>query len=205
MFTGERQAPGQHFEEHDTERPDVRAFVGALPDDLFGCHVRDRADRRSGAGDGGLTGQLGETEVDELHVAASRHHDIGGLDVAVNDAGIVRCRETARDLRDDGRRFVEAQRTACDPLSKRLAVVVCHRQKHSALGRFVDLVDRADVRVIQRGGRLRFVNEPRLGVGVFGHGQRQELQRDEPLEPQVFGFVHLPHAAGPEQLNDAVV
>ncbi len=38
--------------------------------------------------------QLGQPEVDDLHLAIGQQHDVGGLDVAMNDAQAVRLRQS---------------------------------------------------------------------------------------------------------------
>src|SRR5262249_32948390 len=69
----------------------------------------------------------------------------------------------------------------------------------------VDFVNRADVRVVERRGRLRLMHEPLFGVAILDEGERQELERDQALQARVLGLVDLPHAAGADQLEDAVV
>ena len=48
-----------------------------------------------------LPGQLRQTEIENLHLAALRDNDIRGLDIAMRDAGLMRAREAARNLRRD--------------------------------------------------------------------------------------------------------
>ena len=69
-----------------------------MPLDLLGGHVRHRADARpigslQICGVGGAhnsLGELGHAEVDDLRVAVAADHDVCRLDVAMNDAGVVR-------------------------------------------------------------------------------------------------------------------
>ena len=46
-------------------------------------------------------GLLGESEIEDLGAAVRRHHDVGGLQVAMRDAGRVRGRHAVRDLHGD--------------------------------------------------------------------------------------------------------
>ena len=71
--------------------------------------------------------------------------------------------------------------------------------------RFVDLVNRANVRVIQRGCSKRFRLKSFTCSRIILHFYRQELQRDMPVQSKVFGFVHHTHAAATELLQDAIV
>jgi putative YphP/YqiW family bacilliredoxin len=68
-----------------------------------------------------------------------------------------------------------------------------------------DVVESADVRVVQRRGDPRLPPEPieRFGVGRELVGQ--ELQRDLTPKPRVFGAINNAHAAGAEPFEDAIV
>jgi hypothetical protein len=61
--------------------------------------------------------------------------------------------------------------------------------------RFVNLVNRADVRMIERRGSEGFSLEPLTGSAIVFHFSGQELQRDVPMQLEVFGFVHDTHSA----------
>jgi hypothetical protein len=86
--------------EHDAERKDVAARVDRFGGRLLWRHVRDRADHGSGARVRGarascvlcvrLLVQLGQAEICQLRVAALRHEDVAGLDVAMQDARCMR-------------------------------------------------------------------------------------------------------------------
>ena len=69
----------------------------------------------------------------------------------------------------------------------------------------IDVVDRADVGVIQRGRRARFALEPLERAGLQGHVFRQELEGDRAIEPAVLGLVDDAHAAAAEEFGDLVV
>ena len=52
-----------------------------------------------------------EAEVEHLHASRERHHDVRGLQVAVDDAVRVRLGERARHREDDAERLVRPERT----------------------------------------------------------------------------------------------
>src|SRR5690349_8674480 len=70
--------------------------------------------------------------------------------------------------------------------------------------RRLDLVDRDDVRVTERGRRARLLNET-AAAPLVGHAiGRQHLDGDVTFEPRVAGAIHLAHATGPDQANELV-
>ena len=105
---------GQHLVEHTAKRPDVAAFVRRAPLGLLGAHVRRRAENHPDAGhhggcrDGrrlrdvrraaGRLHRLCQAEVEHLDGAVGADLDVGGLEVAVDDALLVRGFERLGDL-----------------------------------------------------------------------------------------------------------
>ena len=61
-----------------------------------------------------------------------------------------------------------------------------------------------DVRVIQRGERLRLAREAGEAIGIGSERLRQDLDRDVAIEPRVARAIDLAHAAGAEQRDDFV-
>ena len=195
---------------------------------MLGRHVGERADGRARPGERGLARHLRDAEVEQLDARglvghrdkcgagdgligtrsrrlARAQEDVGRLDVAMNDAGLVRRGDATRDLDDDVEGLVNRRRPAGDPLLERLAFVIGHGQEHAAVGALVDLVDRADVRMIERRNRACFDQQALLGLLVLEQRQRQELQGDGAFEARVFGLVDLAHPSRAEEGQDAVV
>jgi hypothetical protein len=71
--------------------------------------------------------------------------------------------------------------------------------------RFVDLVNRADVRMIERRGSEGFPLELFAGGRIILQFLRQKLQGDMAVQLDVFGFVHHTHAAATELFQDPIV
>ena len=67
-----------------------------------------------------------------------------------------------------------------------------------------DVVDAADVRMVQRGDGPRLALEARARIGIAGDVTRQDLDRDRAIEPRIAGFVDLTHAAGAERADDFI-
>ncbi len=149
---------------------------------------------------------LREAEVEDLHHAIRRDRDVGGLQVAVDNSFFVGDVEGLGDLPRDAQRVTNGQPRALRPLTRnireglreRLPVHELENQEPDAFG-FLEAVDRADVRMIQRGEHPRLPLEAREPLGVARERVRQELDRDIALELRVARAVHLTHAARTEQ------
>ena len=140
---------------------------------------------------------LGEAEVHDLGIAARRHHDVGGLDVAMEDAVRVRLAQGVDDLNGARQDLVQTERRPAQPRVERFALDVLHRDVLAAVG-FADFVDGADVRMIERGGRARLSQQAPAREGIGLRLRRQEFQGDAAAELQVIGEKHLGHPASPE-------
>ena len=144
--------------------------------------------RRSGHG-------LGQAEVENLRSALGEE-DVRGLDVAVEDAlgvgGVEGINECERDV-DDGR---DIQRSARQPLLERLALEQLHRDERWLCA---DVVNRADIRMIQRRGRAALALEPLDGLGIGLESIGQCLDCDDAVEPCVLGSIDLAHPARSER------
>src|ERR1019366_4681909 len=68
-----------------------------------------------------------------------------------------------------------------------------------------DLMDRADVGMVERGSGLRLTSEPFQSLWVCGYVLWQEFQRDESPKLGVLGLVDHTHPAAAKLLDDAVV
>src|ERR1700690_1466020 len=68
-----------------------------------------------------------------------------------------------------------------------------------------NVINRADVGMIQRGCGLRFALKTGQGLRIAGNVFRQEFKCDKTMKPRVLGFVDHAHATAPEFLDNAVV
>lgn len=196
-----------HLVQHEPEGEQIGARVDRLAPCLLRGHVRDGADRHAGAGQrlvrnahGGQRGlrrhddlrtgrELCEPEVEDLGVAALRDEDVGGLDIAMNDALAVRRVERVGDLHAQIADLTRRQRLGGDEMLERLPLQPLHDHEVPAVVG-ADVVDGADVRVVQRrgGARLALKALDRLRIG--GQFLRKDLQRDTAAETGIFGFIH---------------
>jgi hypothetical protein len=71
--------------------------------------------------------------------------------------------------------------------------------------RFLNRINRDDIRVVESRNRLGLALEPLETFRVRRHLAGKKLQGDFSMQLEVFGDVHLPHAATAESPNNAVV
>jgi hypothetical protein len=112
----------------------------------------------------------------------------------MNDAGAMRTVERVGDLNADTERFVQFQRSLLQPPFERFTLEVLQDQERGALV-LADVVQRADVWVIELRNRPGFAIEALAEPGIGRHRGRQHLYCDDAIEPGVAGFVDLAHAA----------
>ena len=129
--------------------------------------------------------------------------DVGGLEIAVDDAPLVRGLECQRDLPGDRECFGDRQRPALQALGERRAFDELEHQGGDP-GRLLEPVDRADVRMIERGQRSRFPRKTAAAFGITGEPRGQDLDRHVPPELRIVGAIDLSHAAGAERRQDGV-
>ena len=159
------------------ENRSVRA-IKVLRSHLLGRHVRDRSKRaprtrqavdrrhgRRGVITAARCSDLGQPEIENLRVSARGDEEICRLDVAVDDAGRVRCFERVGDLDRQRQQPIDLERAPGDPMLQRRPVEKLHDEKRAAV-LLADIVDRADVGVVQRRCRSRLAAEScqRLGI-----------------------------------------
>ena len=147
---------------------------------------------------------LREAEVEDFHLARRRQHQVRRFQIAVDDAGRVSGVERVGHLRDQAGDLGHRQRTAGEASGERFSLVVRHRDERLA-GVVADLVDRRDVRMIERAGRAGLPQQSGGGVRMAGGFRREELERDPALEVRILGQIHRPHPAGADVAEDPVV
>src|SRR5262249_33100260 len=68
-----------------------------------------------------------------------------------------------------------------------------------------DVMDRANVRMIECGSCARFTLEALQCIGIVCKFLRQEFQRDAAAEASVFGAIHDAHSAAAKQLQNSIM
>ena len=208
---------GGHFVEDNAEGEEVAAGVEEFAAGLLGRHVGDGAEGGAGAselvafgdaGFGGVAGSsgidAGEAEVEDFGLAGGGDEDVGGFDVAVEDAfamgGFEGVGELSADFHEAGERGWMARVEAVE----RLAVEQLHDEEGLAVG-LVDFVDGADAGVVECGGDAGFAVEALESGRIGSGGAGDEFEGDVAAEALVFGFVDHTHATRSDAAQDGVV
>lgn len=162
--------------------------------------------------------QLGQPEVDELDEGqlAGRaglgkirrlltKEDVLRLDIAVDDAALVKDREGARHLFQDRERLGERQRAASlEPRQQILAFQELHDQHRRAIVEHARVIQAHDPRALELGDDAGLAQEAAADFGRLRAAGLEELDRAAALQLGVEGLVDLAHAAAPEQAIDAI-
>src|SRR5439155_10683735 len=126
------------------------------------------------------------------------------LDVPMDDAVPVREAQRREDLARVPDRDVDGRGAAADDqLLERAAVEELHRDVVGVLG-LAAVVDRDDVRVVERGGVLRLAAEALDELVIVRVAAVEDLDGNAAAELLVLGEGHVGHSAGPELALDPV-
>ena len=212
----ESATAGQHLVENGAECEHVGAGVGLQAFELLRCHVLQRSE------DGALLRQtrrcrrhhrravaceqrrhrLREAEVEKLR-AAGREHDVRGFQVAVDDPRLMGLVQRIGNLDRMPQRALQRQRTFRERRRERLAIEVLHDEIGDAV-LLADVVQRADMRVIELRNRPCLAVEPVTKLRIGRQRFREDLDGDGPVETRIAGLVDLAHAAFAQLVEDSI-
>ena len=122
----------------------------------------------------------------------------------MGDAGAMGAIEGIADLNGDGDGVCHRQhRRSLQPRRQGLALEVL---EHDVVEIAVapDVMNRADVRIVERGNRSRLLLEALARFRVSSQGAGQNLDGNRAIKPGIAGSIHLAHAALTDGRNDFV-
>jgi hypothetical protein len=137
-------------------------------------------------------------------VPALGYEDVRGLDVSVNDALAVSGVQSIGDVDRQSQQRRNLDGLSRDAMPESNALEELHRDKGPIII-LADLVNRADVGMVQRRGGARLAAEALQCLWVASYIFGKELERDVSAQIGVFGLVDHAHAATPQLFKDAVV
>ncbi len=148
--------------------------------------------------------RLGQTEVQHLDLAVGREADVGGLEVTVHYAILVRYFERLGHLGGHARCLVDRHGSAREPGGEVLSLDQFHGQKVHAfvLGK---IVERGDVGMIERGKEARLSFETCHALPVGSELLGEDFDGDSASQAYVARAIHLAHAADADPRFDFVV
>ena len=220
----EGEPSGRHFIQHCAQRKEIATPVQFFPAGLFRRHVRDRAERHSRAGQvvhsaqsghgrgsdlfcrGLALGrhQLGQSEIQDLRLRALGQEDIRGLEVPMDDPGLVGGFERIGDLDCNFEGLSPGQRLPRNHVLERLPFQQLHHDEGLTL-ELVNFVDGANVGVVETGGGTGFALKALQGLRVADQIGREELQGNASTQSEILGAVNHSHAAAAQLFFDSVV
>ncbi len=208
----EGRTAGQRLVEHHAERPHVGRGAHALgAHRLLGRHVVRRPHGDAGVGDVVVRAVeiARDAEVEDLDdlapVALLRHEDVLGLEVAVDDALLVRGRQRLEDALEVVEHEIERDAALGQAIAQRLAVEQLHRHEEQAvLGVEARVVDLDDAVVADLRRRAHLAQEALPRRLVLADVREEDLERDALLAEVVRRLVDLAHPALGDLALDAV-
>jgi hypothetical protein len=198
------------------QRKNIAAGIRFVAFDLLGRHVGDGANdgtvhghgrgARRHVGESGSAGQgrigFGQAEIQQLG-AGFCEHDVAGLEIAVGDAIAVRFIESAGNLRAEREHLRRGERSFLQALRQRLAFEEFHDDEiHAVL--LADVVQRADVRMIEAGNDFGFAFETLAAGSIVGEFVGENLDGYNTLQTRIACLIHLAHAARAERREDLI-
>jgi len=167
--------------------------VPAVPPHLLRSHVGGGPGERVGKGEDGRVDVQGQAEVAEDGLPAPARQglqeDVAGLDVPVDETVAVGILQGLGHLGDEGHDLLQLQ--VVRGVLQRGAPHQLHGDARNALVG-LDVIDPADVGVLELGLELGFVHEAHHGRGL---DVVEDLEGHHAAQDGVPGLHHVPHAA----------
>ena len=148
--------------------------------------------------------ELGDAEIEQLHLPRGVHENVGGLQVAVHDEVVVRVGDGREHLAEERQARGERKPPRIHVRRDRLAFHVLHRKPGLACLAGPGIVEARDVGVGELREDVALAAET-LGPDFAPLVRRRELERHLPREAPVglLGQPHFAHAAAADEAKQA--
>ncbi len=197
---------GQGFVHEHPERVEVGAGLDRRADALLGRHVLRRSERVALLRQALGSRELRHAEVEHLRGSIVAQKNIARLEIAVNDALLVRGAERPAHLDENRQR--ESWRDdarAGELVGQADAAQKLHDDVDAAVGHLVEVEGADDVGVLDRDLHLGFPAKPRDLACILGRGAAQDLDGDLRTQGDVLGRVDDADAARANLARDAIL
>ena len=151
-----------------------------------------------------VIGHFGQAEVENLGRSAQGDKDVCRFDIAMHDALGVRRIQRFGYINRNREQLFHLDGPIPDEMFQRLAFQVLH-DNEGLVAFFADVINGADVGMVQGGRCLGLSPEASEGGRVAGDVFRKKLQSDKTMQAGVFSFVNHAHPATAELLDHPVV
>ncbi len=205
----EGRTTAQQVVQHGAQGVDIRGGAHLLDSarGLFRGHVRGRAHdlavlRQLAA----LAAQFfGQAEIHQHRLAGfGVDHDVGRLDVAVQDAVLVGIRDGANESGQHFRSLACVRTPGLRPFRQRLALDIRHADIRP-LADLPDFVDGADIGMPQLGRRTSFAQESLLILVVRPGSRARQFDGHHAVQLRVPGPQDDPHPAAAQDAEELVI
>ena len=215
-----RAFAGEHFVEHDAEAVDVGTVVGGggavvlLRRGIVGRAKEQRSPtfqsrviHIGGNELGSSFYHLRDAKIRDLHRARFVDEQVLRLDVAVDDAVIVRALQRRADWRHDAKRFFGREALRLQKLTEIHTIDKLHEQEVGGRLRqqclsHAEVVHTDNVRVIERGERMRLLFKACGELRIIRTLRGEQFERDEAVQRLLPRLVNDAHASTSEACQD---
>jgi hypothetical protein len=149
-----------------------------------------------------LATSIGKPEIHQLDSGLGQH-DVAWLQIAMHNTTAMSFFQPMADFSCIFQYLLDRERSLIQTVGEGFAFQVFHNQKIDAV-LMTDIVERADVRMVQGRNRTCFAFKPLLCVRIGRKMCRKDLNRDRALQPRITSAIHFAHAAGAERRDDLI-
>src|SRR5579862_312892 len=208
VLAGEGLFTGDHFVEQNAERENVATAVHHFAFNLLGRHVTGRAHDVGGLLNGAELQNFGGAEVGDFYRVIGSEHQVGGLDVAMNDVAVVGELQGAAGLFHDAENAGEREElTGIEEALKAFAFDEFHGDEEDAVF-FASVENDHDVGMGEEAGGARFGLETGEEFGSAESGARfgelESFYGDGTADDWIVGAINDAHGAAAEFAGDLV-
>ena len=146
---------------------------------------------------------LRQSEVENLYAVVAQHEDVFRLQVAMNNAFLVRGGQPLGDLQSVFNDPALRQRARVHAIAQRFAFQkLRHQEVHAVLR--ADVVDRHQVGMIECAEDAGFLLKALQAFAIVGKRLRKDLDGDGAIQASVAGAIHFAHSSCPDCRKDFI-